>query len=448
MTREQFEKIFDAVKEEAERIGAGDYELYYSGSESISAETFRDELSGFSAGKDGWMTLRLEKDGRTGWANCGSATGAEAKKLVHEAAENAALIEKDEKTIFAEGGQTYKEMPVNTFVMPSAKEVKDAAMAMRHAAYASSGMISEGTSGGAFASEWETYLYSSRGLRLSNKNGGSGAYVYSVLEKKGEKRDGFEIENKPLSEIDPKTTAKKATEKARERFGATLPASGRYPIVFEGKQMQAILGTFLSVFFAKEVQQGMSLLKGKEGKKIASNKLTIVDDPFYPGNPVWSSFDGEGTPTFTKKVIDKGVLKTFLYNLESAEKAGRKSTGNGGRGSASIGTRIFNFCIVPGDKSREELFKLAEGGIFVTGMKGFHAGANTVSGDFSIESEGFMIKNGKKGKPIKSFTVSGNFFEMLKNISEIGNEIEDTAPGSSKIRCPDVLLPDVPVAGK
>ena len=103
---------------------------------------------------------------------------------------------------------------------------------------------------------------------------------------------------------------------------------------------------------------------------------------------------------------------------------------------------------MPGDKSRDDLFKLADGGIFVTGMKGFHAGANTVSGDFSIESEGFLIENGKKGKPIKSFTVSGNFFELLKNVAEIGNEIEDMAPASSKVRCPDVLLYNVPVAGK
>ena len=448
MTKQQFEKIFAAVENKAKALGCSNYELYYSGSESVSAETFKDELSGFSAGKDGGLILRLEKDGKTGAASCSGASEKEAARLVDEALENALLIEKEEKTIFCEGGQTYKELPPCTYTLPSAKAVKDTAMKMRHAAYASSKLISEGTSGGAYASKSETYLYSGKGLRLSSETGGEGAYIYSVLEKGKEKRDAFDVANKPFGEIDEKKLAKTATDKARERFGAKVPASGTYPVVFEGKQMQQILGTFLSVFFAKEVQQGMSLLKGKEGKKIATKKLTIIDDPFFPGNTMQCAFDGEGSPTFTKAVIEKGVLKTFLYNLESAAKAGKQTTGNGGRGASSIGTRVFNFYIVPGDKSREELFKLAEGGIFVTGMKGFHAGANVVSGDFSIESEGFMIENGKKGKPIKSFTVSGNFFEMLKNISEIGDTIEDLDPATSRIRCPDVLLPDVPVAGK
>lgn len=156
----------------------------------------------------------------------------------------------------------------------------------------------------------------------------------------------------------------------------------------------------------------------------------------------------EGTPTYKKAVIEKGVLQTLLYNLESGKKAGKPSTGNGSRGASSIGTTYYNLYIEPGDKSREELFSMAERGIFITGMKGFHAGANVVSGDFSIESEGFLIENGKKGRPVKSFTVSGNFFSLLKNVAALGNSIEDVLPAAHKIRCPDVLLLNVPIAGK
>ncbi|MBQ9468800.1 MAG: TldD/PmbA family protein [Clostridia bacterium] len=447
MKKETFEKIYAAVEEEAVKAGASDWELYYSGDGSLSAETFRDELSGFSAGQDGWMILRLKIGRKTGCANSTSATLSEAKKLVALAAENAALCEKEEEVFFAEGGQTYKELPPCTFRMPSAKAVKDAAMEMRRAAYASSDLISDGTSGGAYASLGETFYYSSRGLRLSDRSGSCGAYVYSVLEKDGDKRDAFKVVDGAFKKIDADAAAKEASEKAYARFGATVPPGGNYPIVFEGKQMQQILGTFLPVFFAKEAQQGTSLLAGKEGEKIGAENLTVVDDPFYEGNPMQASFDGEGSPTFTKTVIDRGVLKTLLYNLETAAKAGKTTTGNASRGGSSIGTKVYNFYIVPGAFSREELFKKAEGGIFVTGMKGFHAGANTVSGDFSIESEGFFIKDGKQGEAIKSFTVSGNFFDLLKNIAAIGDTIEDQNPGVSKVRCPDVFLESMPVAG-
>lgn len=448
MTNEIFEKICAAVEKQAKALNAEVFEVYYSGSEGLSAETFRDELAGFSAGTDGSLIIRLSVGGKTGCAAGTLVTPEEAEKLVSMAAENALLIEKKEETVFCEGGQTYKKVAQVPFTMPSAAEIKEAAMALRNAGYASSPLISDGTAGCSYASSSEVRFYSSKGLNLSSSCGNCGGYVYSVLEKGEEKRDGFESDFGSLSDLKPEELAKKATEKAEERFGAEVPASGKYPIVFEGKQMQQILSTYLSVFFAKEAQLGTSRLKGKEGEKIANEALTIMDDPYFEGNPMQIPFDGEGTPTYTKAVIEKGVLKTLLYNLETGKKAGKPSTGNGSRGSSSIGTKVFNFYIVPGKYSREELFKKAEGGIFVTGMKGFHAGANVVSGDFSIESEGFMIENGKKGKPIKSFTVSGNFFEMLNNISVIGDTIERQEPGYTRILSPDILLENVPVAGK
>jgi PmbA protein len=324
--------------------------------------------------------------------------------------------------------------------------VKEIAMNCRNAAYASSSEISDGTAGGCFAGTSEIFLYSSKGLRLENRCGHGGAYVYSVIQREEDKRDGFKM-GYDLEAPCYETLAREAKEKAEEKFGAELVKSGRYPIVFEGRQMQQILSTFCSCFFAKEAQLGTSLLKGKEGQAVASGLVTIIDDPFYPGNPMQIAFDGEGTPTYKKSVIEKGVLKTLLYNLESGAAAGKPSTGNGARSSASIGTKVFNFYMEPGDKSREELLKMADGGIFITQMKGFHAGANTVSGDFSIESEGFLIEDGKKGRAVKSFTVSGNFFELLKQITALGDTIEDTSPGFTKIRCPDVYIPEMPIAG-
>ena len=445
MKREYFDLIFKAAEERATALGAT-FDIYYSGEESISAETFRKELASFSTGCEGTLVVRATVNGKTGAAQSTCATPKEAALLLEKAVENAALIEKEEQTHYGCGGLKYHEIENPPFTMPSAARIKQVAMDCRNAAYDSSGQIADGTAGGAYAGINEIFLYSSKGLRLENRCGSGGAYVYSVIERGEDRRDGFkggyDLEKVPFEEL-----AREAREKAEEKFGAGLVKSGRYPIVFEGKQMQQILSTFCSCFFAREAQLGTSLLKGKEGELIATEKLTLMDDPFYEGNPMKIAFDGEGTPTYTKAVIENGVLKTLLYNLESGAVAGKPSTGNGARSSASIGTKVFNFYIKPGDKSREELLKMAEGGIFITQMKGFHAGANTVSGDFSIESEGFMIENGRKGAPVKSFTVSGNFFDLLKDIAAIGDTIEDDAPGYTKIRCPDVYLPEMSIAG-
>ena len=175
--------------------------------------------------------------------------------------------------------------------------------------------------------------------------------------------------------------------------------------------------------------------------------MTIVDDPFYPGNTMQINFDGEGVPTRTKNVVENGVLKTFLYNLTSAMKDKVESTGNAARSGSSIGTKPYVFYMKPGKTSREELFAKVGNGIYVTEMKGFHAGANAATGDFSIESAGFLIEDGKKTKPVKSFTVAGNFFELLKSIDTIGSEIDLSRPGYTNIAAPDLLIRDMPVAG-
>ena len=448
MTREYFEELFASAEKKAKELGAEQYELYYSGSEDISAETFRDELSGFSVGTDGLLIVRLTFNGKAGGATSTLATPEEAAKLIENAVENAKLIEKEDKVYFCKGGQSYQELPASTFIMPSAAAIKEAAMKLRDALYASSSEISDGTSGVAYAGTHEIYLYSSEGLRLSVSAGSSGGYAVSVLSRGEEKRSGYKMGCGAPEELNVDELVAAANEKASETFGAGLVRSGNYPIVFEGRQFEQILGTFISSFYAKEAQNGTSLLKDKEGQKIATEKLTLIDDPFYPGNSLQIAFDGEGTPTYTKAIIENGVLNTLLYNLETAAVAGKTSTGNGSRGGAAIGTKFYNLYIKPGDKTREELFEMANGGIFVTAMKGFHAGANSVTGDFSIESEGFLIENGKKGKPVKSFTVSGNFFDLLKQIGAIGEKIENDIPGYIRIRCPDILIPQMPVAGE
>jgi len=204
------------------------------------------------------------------------------------------------------------------------------------------------------------------------------------------------------------------------------------------------------VFFGERTARGLSPLSEKDLETaVASSVVTLTDDPFMEGNAYQISFDGEGVPAYTKAVVENGVFKTFLYNLKSADMMGKTTTGNAARQGSNIGTKVFNFRLEPGDFTREELFQRAgEGSIFVTEMKGFHAGANAVTGDFSIESGGFLIENGGQGRALKSFTVAGNFFDLLKKITAVGNEIEEHGPGYTRYLSPDVLAEGMKVAGK
>ncbi len=176
-----------------------------------------------------------------------------------------------------------------------------------------------------------------------------------------------------------------------------------------------------------------------------------MDDPFHPESPARKNFDGEGCPTYTKNVIENGVLKTLLYNMKTAAVAGRETTGNASKGSydATVGIRPFTMYLANGDMTEEELLAKAGNGVYITSLGGLHAGADPISGDFSLQSAGFMIEGGKKTDYVKSFTVAGNFYEMLKNITALANNCTlPRAMGSTAFGSPSVLVDGLSIAGK
>lgn len=445
----KFEPLKEAARRAAERLGVSDYELYYIENGSVSAETFRDEISSFSSSVGGKLLVRCVADGRLGYAATELMDEDEVEALIARAVENAAVSEKDEEAIIFGGAKPEDYLPIekHEFRMPDGGTIKKVAMNCRDTLYAADKLIADGTECAAEASESTIYLYNSKGLDLSNHVGNTLAYMYAVIDDGNEKTFDYDMDFNNIEDFDRKALAKKVVEGAKSKLGAGHVKTGRYDVVFDTKQASAILATFHSVFYAENVQKGLSLLKGKVGEKIASDSVTIVDDPFYPGNTMQINFDGEGVPTRTKNVVENGVLKTFLYNLTSAMKDKVESTGNAARSGSSIGTKPYVFYVKPGKTSREELFAKVGNGIYVTEMKGFHAGANAATGDFSIESAGFLIEDGKKTKPVKSFTVAGNFFELLKSIDTIGSEIDLSRPGYTNIAAPDLLIRDMPVAG-
>ncbi len=449
---EKFDILKTIVKECSEKNGIAEYELYYSEDASVRAETFRDEISAFSSSVGGSLLYRCIVNGKLGYASTQYLDESEMEKLVARAMENAAVIEKDEEAIIYGGAapEEYRKVPECTFVMPSAAVIRERAMNNRNLLYAADDQIADGTASGASAGQSRTFLFNSNGLDLSSVTGNAGEFFRVVLDNGEEKQTGGEYLPNGFDKPDSERLEKinKAITEARAKFGAGTVKTGKYNVVFKNDQMEAILSTFLSAFFADNVQKGMSLLKGKLGEKIAADCITITDDPFSEDNTVQIPFDGEGVPTRCKNVVENGVLKTYLYNLMTAKKDGVETTGNAARGAASIGTRVYTFYINKGEMTREDLLKKAGNGIYVTAMKGFHAGANAVTGDFSIESEGFILENGEIGAPVKSFTVAGNFFELLKQISDVDNELDFGGPGGTRIVAPDALVPGMSVAGE
>ena len=329
-------------------------------------------------------------------------------------------------------------------------ELKKLTEELAEAVYNSSDKVAGGTATYGITAEFVVRLSNSHGLNLETQCGINALQLGAVICDDGKYESEYNLKELK-GDVDLDELARETVDLALKKAHAVGVESGKYNVVLDPKQMRTILSVYSSAFSAKMAQMGMSLLAGKEGEKIASDIVTITDDPMREGVSIQTNFDAEGVAAFRKSVVEGGVLKTLLHNRETAANQGVESTGNASKGgyASPVAISPYAFCLEAGDKTEEELLNLAGNGIYITELKGLHAGANPITGDFSLESAGFKIENGKLTDAVKSFTIAGNFFELIKNVSALSDKVEVAVTGGfTTFGAPAVLIPDMSVAGK
>jgi PmbA protein len=165
-----------------------------------------------------------------------------------------------------------------------------------------------------------------------------------------------------------------------------------------------------------------SFLGDKLGEKVAAECVTIVDDGLRPRGLGTSPFDGEGVPTRRTPLLEKGVLKSFLYDCYTARKAKAATTGNASRSYASLPhIGLNNLYLEAGPTPPEEIIQGVRQGLYVTAMLG--RGANTVTGEYSRGANGLWIENGELAFPVQEVTVAGDMLQMLLAIDAVGSDL-------------------------
>ena len=144
-----FSEIKQILSDAAKAIGITEYDVYYSEASDMSAETLKDEISGFSSSDSIGIGFRCIVNGRFGQASCEHITKEELETLVKRAAENALYIESDDESIIFKGSESYVTVPESIFVEPSANELKNIALELQSRTYAESELVIDGTQSGA-----------------------------------------------------------------------------------------------------------------------------------------------------------------------------------------------------------------------------------------------------------------------------------------------------------
>ena len=445
-----YQLLKKAIEDEAKLQGLTEYEIYYMSNEELSVDTLNNVQNSFSCGNSGGICFRVLYDGKMGYAASELMDADEMKALVSRAKENALATEKPDTVGIFAGSESYAELKNNGYSLKSAAELKNLAIEMADTLYKTSDKVAGGTVTAGFTAGFTVRLSNSHGLDLETKCGINLLQAMAVINDDGKFENAYDMKELD-EEIDLNEMAKEIVDEAVLKANAVTVPSGKYSVVFSAKQMRTMLSVYSSVFSGKMAQMGMSLLAGKEGEKIAADIVNITDDPMREGVSIQTNFDAEGVAAFRKSIVEGGVLKTLLHTRETAKAAGVESTGNGSKGgyASPVGISPYAFCLEAGEYTEEELFNMAGNGIYITELKGLHAGANAVTGDFSLESAGFKIVDGKKGEAIKSFTIAGNFFELIKSVAALSDKVEVAVTGGfTTFGSPAVLIHDVSVAGQ
>jgi PmbA protein len=262
------------------------------------------------------------------------------------------------------------------------------------------------------------------------RGGGEGTYASVVVspvaeDEGGKKRSGHHWgARRKLAELeDAGDVGREAARRTLARLGARKVETQEVAVIFDPDAARAMLGLLAGAVNGSSIWRKSSYLADREGTRIASEHVTVIDDPLLVGGPGSRPFDGEGLLSRRNVVVENGILRTFLLDSYSARKLGKQSTASASRGSSGgVGPGSTNFILQPGAMSADELLRATPRALYVTDMMGF--GFNAVTGDFSRGASGFWVEHGEKVFPVSEVTISLNLDQILQRIDAVANDLD------------------------
>ena len=435
-----YKKFFELAKSN----NINESEFRYRKESSLSFSLFKHELTNYTTSIQSSIVGRGIYNNRMGFSITEDLSNKGIEFLIKGIKDTAQIMSSKEEPIIFKGSDKYHKH--NLFnkeltAVPIEKKL-ELLRVLEDEAYALDKRVSKVVV--EFEESEEESLYTnSYGLYLKNKEN---YFVYSievVANQNEETKSSFEIYlGDDFTKFNPKELAKKAVDKVLKKFNGVSIKNKLYKAILSDKVVSTFVGTLVSFCNAEDIQYKSSLFVDKLNTQVVSKKLTIEEKPLTK-NFFFTYFDGEGVACYNKKIIDKGILKTYLYNLQTAKKDGVPTTANAvmAGSKSSIGT--VNLFVKPGKLSEDQLFEKIKNGVYITSVSGLHAGLNKQSGDFSLEAEGFVVENGKISSPLKLITIGGNILKLFKDIIALGSNNELHL---SSTTCPSMAIKNLNVS--
>ena len=442
-------QFIDQLLLAANNAGVDPAEVYFAESQSFSVSAKQRAIDDYAVSDACGLGLRGTYKGKMGYASTQAFDEAAITQLIEGVIDSATLVESPDQDEIYPAAAKYPKVskPETDLDSVTARDKIDAVLKLEEAAQCDP-RITQVEAACVGSSDFSVRIKNTLGMDLHHADTRFYAGVYPVA-REGEDTavNGKSYAGRMFRDFSPEVLGREAgAETLKALHGRSVPA-GEYPVILRWEAVRALLSVFSGIFSAESAQKKLSQLLGREGEIIAAACVNLIDDPLLPGGVSTMPFDGEGTPTFTKHVIRDGKLETLLHNHKTAKKQGVQTTGNAHRSGYAgvVGISPSNFYLAPGAVSLQQAIADMGNGLLIYELGGLHAGANMISGDFSLICKGFKVENGQTTTPVEQITVAGNFYHLLQDIQLVCSDLE--FDGGS-IGAPSVVMGAMSIAGE
>jgi len=417
-----------------------DLEVLATNQSKLTIQAQNGAMSDVNMASSGGIGLRVVTGGRVGYAYSEELTEDALNWTLDEAIGNAELQEQGQATLPA-GGALGRHELVDEGLSASLQEKKDTAIKVERQ-LAQDKRVQAVQYAGYAERRSEVEIGSTKGVDGAYRVGYASLFSALVMREGDSVKQGYEGEAKrEFHQLDPGRTAQDALRKIGRHLGAKPLTTGRRRAIFEPDVVATLLMLFTYAASGKTLAEGRSRLADKLGQKIASDLVTIVDDPTLPDGLGSRPFDAEGSPAQRLVILEEGVLRSFIHNSDTAARTQQANTGHAARSyKGTLDVATSNLLLLPGSGvTRKD-------GLLVTDLMGVHAGANPITGDVSVQAMGLELIGGEE-HPVDDFAISFNLFNLLERVEEVGNDAEWIEGWSGVSKVPSLAVADVSFAG-
>jgi len=426
-----------------------DFETMIVEKESFNVSFEHGEVDQYGSSKDQAVGFRVISSGKEGTSYSESFNEDDVKGAFDEACASSEFVHKNYEPSFVEGSQELNNRAFfsESLAKSSIDEKIEAARKMEDVALKYDSRIKSLPYNGYNDFDAEVKVFNSRGTNTSYRSNACFLFSYALAGDGDKNGMAFEADlKKSVKSLDIDMVAEQSAERALRKLDAQTPTTGYFPIILNPNCASTFVKLLLNHFNLQSVDKKESLFADKLEKAIFSRKITLTDDPFYKGAAGSCPVDSEGTPSQRTTLVENGVLRNFLSNSVFAKKYGYENTANAARSPQSeLSIAPTNLVVTTGSNNLIELLNVYPKVILIDALKGL-AGVNSISGDFSIQSEGHYYENGQFKHAVHDFVLSGNLVDCLNKIKEIGNDA--AIKPSSPVISPSLLISEMSVAGK